>query len=281
VTVLAVDWSGRQRGEQRYLWSAEAEAGELARLEAGKTRAELVDTLVARVDEDPGLVVGFDFSFSLPEWFLGEHGYASAPDLWDAATRSGEEWLRQCAPPFWGRPGHPRPPLPEHFRATEAAMAAVGGIRPKSTFQIGGAGSVGTGSLRGFPMLARLRHAGFAIWPFDAPARAPVVVEIYPRALTGAVVKSDPDARRRYLEDRYPRVAPELRDRAIASEDAFDAAVSALVMSSEEAALRTLPTIADRTLRREGCVWTPARGVTRTRPPVRCGAAPPTRRSRG
>lgn len=257
--MLAVDWSGRRSGEQRHLWVAEAIDGALVSLEAGRSRAALIEHLVGRAETDPTLVVGFDFSFSLPAWFLDERGYRSAPELWDAATREGEQWLHSSAPPFWGRPGHPRPHLTEHFRVTEAQIAAVGGIRPKSTFQIGGAGSVGTGSVRGFPALVRLQDAGFAIWPFDVPARPPVVIEIYPRTLTGAVVKSDPSARTAHLDRHHPGLEPGLRDRAIASEDAFDAAVSALVMSRHESALRDLPELHDPVVRREGWVWEPVR----------------------
>jgi Protein of unknown function (DUF429) len=267
VTVLAVDWSGRKTGERRYVWTAEAADGELVGLACGRSRAQLTDDLVARADADPGLVVGFDFSFSLPAWFLDERGYAGAPDLWEAATRDGERWLADCAPPFWGRPGRRRPELPEHFRVTEAELTAVGGIRPKSTFQVGGAGSVGTGSLRGFPLLARLRAAGFAIWPFDVPAAPPVAVEIYPRLLTGEVVKSDPAARRAHLDRLYPGLAAPWRDLAVGSEDAFDAAVSAVVMSHHEAELRALPALDDPVLRREGRVWDPAiSSPTRSRP---------------
>jgi Protein of unknown function (DUF429) len=153
--------------------------------------------------------------------------------------------------------GPPRPALPEHLRRTEAALDAVGGIRPKSTFQVGGAGSVGTGSIRGFPVLARLRAAGFAVWPFDTPAVPPVVVEIYPRALTGAVVKSNAAARHAYLAQLQPELPGALHDLAVASEDAFDAAVSAIVMSRHADELHALPAIDDPTLRREGQVWTP------------------------
>ena len=213
MSVLAVDWSGRRAGERRYLWIAEAVDGVLVGLEAGRSRVALIDHLVARLEADPTLVVGFDFSFSLPVWFLDDRGYATAPDLWDAAAREGEQWLQSSAPPFWGRPGRPRPLLTEHFRITEAHVGAVGGIRPKSTFQIGGAGSVGTGSVRGFPALVRLRTAGFAIWPFDAPAHPPVVVEIYPRTMTGPVVKSDPAARVAHLDRHHPGLDPGLRDR--------------------------------------------------------------------
>jgi hypothetical protein len=273
VTVLAVDWSGRRSGEARHLWTAEATGGTLLALTAGRTRDELVDDLVARLDHDPSLVVGFDFSFSLPAWFLDAQGWAAAPDLWDAAASRGEHWLRECAPPFWGRTGRTRPPGQEQLRRTEAGIAAVGGIRPKSTFQIGGAGSVGTGSVRGFPALARLHAAGFTIWPFDAPALPPVAIEIYPRALTGAVVKRDPAARRAYLDTRYPALPRELRDLASGSEDAFDAAVSALVMSLHEPALRALPALDDAVLVREGWVWTPASApeLTPAAPPVATG----------
>jgi hypothetical protein len=136
-------------------------------------------------------------------------------------------------------------------------MVAVGGVRPKSSFQIGGAGSVGTGSVRGFPALAALQDAGYAIWPFDAPAATPVALEIWPRAFTGAVVKSSPTARATYLDVHLPEMSPAFRDAAVRSEDAFDAAVSAVVMSRHEADLRTLPPAVHPVELREGCVWTP------------------------
>jgi hypothetical protein len=253
VGVVAIDWSGRRTGERRHLWVAEAYDGTLSRLECGRTRAEIVDELVARAGEVPGVVVGFDFSFSLPAWFLAARGFGDARSLWEAAARDGEQWLRDCEPPFWGRPGRPRPQLPGHLRRTEAAVAAVGGIRPKSSFQIGGAGSVGTGSVRGFPALLRLQDAGYAIWPFDDPAPPPVAVEIWPRALTGPVVKSDPVARAQHLDAHLPGLTAELRAAAVGSEDAFDAAVSAVVMSRHEARLRTLPPVEDAGV--EGEVW--------------------------
>jgi hypothetical protein len=257
LTVHAVDWSGRRTAERKHLWTAEADDGTVLRLEAGRSRTEVVDELVARATEVPGVVVGFDFSFSLPEWFLDEQGFAGARDLWDAAALDGERWLRDCDPPFWGLPGRRRPELVGHLRRTEAEVAAVGGIRPKSSFQIGGAGSVGTGSVRGFPALARLQDAGYAIWPFDAPASPPVAVEIWPRTFTGAVVKSDAAARAAHLDLHLPELTTELRDLAVGSEDAFDAAVSAVFMSRHEAELRALPAVDDAAARREGRVWSP------------------------
>jgi len=259
--VLAIDWSGRRTGAEKHIWIAEATAGELVRLEPGRTREQVQDHLVA-LARDEELVVGLDFSFSLPEWFLDARGHRTAPELWDAAASAGEDWLRACEPPFWGRRGRPRPELPAHFRRTEAGLAAVGGVRPKSTFQIGGAGSVGSGSVRGFPVLAALQRAGFSVWPFDPP-RLPLVVEIYPRLMTGPVVKSDPEARRAHL-DAVAGISPPWRDLAAASEDAYDAAVSAVAMSLHLDDLLALPLVEDPVSCREGCVWQPPRaGITR------------------
>src|SRR5712691_4647107 len=54
---------------------------------------------------DNRLAVGLDFAFSFPAWFLTDHGHKSVRELWAAAELHGEEWLKECAPPFWGRPG--------------------------------------------------------------------------------------------------------------------------------------------------------------------------------
>jgi hypothetical protein len=258
VRVVAVDWSGRATGEGRAIWLAEARAGELVRLENGRTRDQLTDHVLALAAADPELVVGFDFSFSLPAWFFAERGLATVDELWSSAARDGERWLADCDPPFWGRPGRRRPALPSHLRVTEVAIASPGGVRPKSTFQVGGAGSVGTGSIRGWPVLTRLRSAGFAIWPFDH-ARFPLAVEVYPRACTGAVVKSDPAARAALLKERFPELPGSLRVLAVGSEDAFDACVTALVMDAHADGFAELAWPADRARRLEGWAWVPPR----------------------
>ncbi len=141
------------------------------------------------------MVVGFDFSFSYPAWFLRELGIGSAPEFWRlVADGQGERWLhRDCEDGrFWGRVGslrHGKKPAEfcgEHAHrmlrraetvlkvraeiADPLAAARIAGIAPKSVFQIGGAGAVGTASLRGMPGLLRLREAGFRIWPYDAPS---------------------------------------------------------------------------------------------------------------
>jgi hypothetical protein len=254
--IVAVDWSGRESGAEKAIWLAEIRGGHPVRLECGRDRAGLVQDLISTKRRSAELIVGMDFAFALPSWYLEQRGLGSASELWELAARDGESWLRRCEWPFWGRPGIKRHDLPEHFRRTDLAVPDSNGVRPKSVFQIGGAGAVGTGSIRGMPALRALREAGFSVWPFDEP-RLPVVVEIYPRILTGPVVKTSPSARRAYLTRRYPELDPGIAERAQASEDAFDALVSALVMHAHVDELLGLAPSRDPAILREGWIWWP------------------------
>ncbi len=253
-TCIAVDWSGARIGAERRIWLAEVRAGQLVRLENGRSPADLARELIDTASRVPLLVVGLDFAFSFPDWFLDEHLAVSAHELWKLAEKEGESWLAACEPPFWGRPGRPRPvdARERGYRQAELMLDR----RPKSVFQIGGAGSVGTGSLRGMATLNKLHEAGFRIWPFDSPAH-PIAFEIYPRLLTGPVVKSNADHRKDYFAQRYPSLCAQWGELVAGSEDAFDAAVSALVMSQNECVLASLPDCQDPLIRREGCIWYP------------------------
>ncbi len=256
IRAIAVDWSGaKARDGADGIRLAEAVDGRLLRVEGSRGRAAVAACLIGEAERDPDVVVGLDFAFSLPGWFLEERGLSSGPLLWELVEQEGERWLAGCEAPFWGRPGRCRSAEPG-FRRTDREFEAVAGIRPKSVFQIGGAGAVGTGSLRGMPLLRRLRDAGFRVWPFDA-AGAPLVVEIWPRLLTGPVVKSRQEARRAHLRARYADQAPLLLTAAEESEDAFDAAVSAIEMSRRAKELLTLPAVEDPVLRLEGRIWQP------------------------
>ncbi len=243
------------------MWLAESGENGLVRVERGRDRDEVVQHLVECAEREPELVVGLDFAFSFPKWFLDERGLTRARELWELVARVGEGWLDQSPAPFWGRPGCPRTPATDGrspWRLTESDVTRVRGVGPKSIFQIGGAGSVGTGSLRGMPYLALLQDAGFSIWPFDRP-RLPMVVEIYPRYLTGAVNKSSELARALYLQTRLAREAPALLDLAASSEDAFDAAVSAACMQRFADDFGRLERRRRELDRSEGRIWAPIR----------------------
>jgi hypothetical protein len=261
VLVAAADWSGAARREDRSLWLAEADTnGRRITALTPMTRQQAGDRLLdmAAAAGPAGLLVGLDFGFSLPAWFLDDQRIDTATGLW-ADTARLEGWLSECRPPFWGRPGCPRPDQ-SHWRRTELATSP----RPKSVFQIGGAGAVGTASLRGMPILHRLQSHGFAIWPFDGVAEhgGQTVVEVWPRLAIGPVVKSSPAGRVQWLSDpagaaRRGAIPAPLSALCAASADAFDAVAAALALVDSP----PLPEVEDPIIRREGWIWDPDRAV--------------------
>jgi hypothetical protein len=291
--VIGIDWSGRvdSAGQRRHIWAGiwtRDDSGNVTvKLESGRTRSAIAEWLIALSAETPRMIVGFDFCFSYPAWFVrDEHGCKTAPAFWQhiADNDHAERWLTRSHEDtrFWGKP-HKRPAefsgehLHRMMRATDIdckliahipeaeRQARVKGITPKSVFQIGGSGSVGTASLRGFPVLLRLREAGFRIWPFDKPrlASKPLVVEMYTRLNTGAVHKSNPAARAAYLlrkRREYPEYAAlgrTVMQRARGSEDAFDALVSTMVMAARRDTFAVLPRPRDPLHGIEGWTWAP------------------------
>jgi hypothetical protein len=227
VRILAVDWSGNasRTAARRCIWIAEARGGVLQRLEGGRDRDEVTELLAAEAARDGELVVGLDFAFGLPEWYARARAASTAREVWRLVEREGEAWLSDPQPPFWRsrKPAFTQPEL----RRTEQEVVD-GAIRPKSVFQLGGAGQVGTSSLRGMPYLLPLSER-FSIWPFDQP-RLPLVVEIYPRLFREAV-----------------RDAP--------NEHARDAAAAALAMSRWSGDWSALPRSPQDAL--EGRIWRP------------------------
>lgn len=251
---IAVDWSGAVTGAASRIWIARATAGVLTSLVAPGGRDAVRDALVARRLDAAPCVVGLDFAFSMPAWFIESRGWGDVGALWGAARDHGETWLAACEAPFWGRPGTRRPHDDARgLRETERDWSMT--QKPKSVFQIGGAGSVGTGSVRGMPMLLALRAAGWAVWPFDAPS-SHTLVEIYPRIFTGPVVKSSAGAREEHLMRVGERVGAEFIDAMVASEDAFDAGLSAIAMSAAIARAPLL-SVTNPIARIEGQIWVP------------------------
>jgi len=288
--IVAVDWSGRVdvAGQRRHIWAGTWTRGRVT-LEAGRTRDELVEWLIAMARETPRMVVSLDCCFSFPAWFLAEHGCATVFEFWKkVAAGQGERWLaRECEEierdvRFWGAP-HKRPEefcganLHRMLRLTDVdnkvtpklvgedpeRAAKVHGITPKSPFQIGGSGSVGTGSLRAMPSLLRLWQAGFRVWPFESSRLAstkpqPLLVEMYTRLLTGAVKKSNADARKAYLvAKKYEGLSRGAIAKALASEDAFDALVCCMEMARFHEEFAQLKATKNETLRLEGITWRP------------------------
>jgi hypothetical protein len=83
-----------------------------------------------------------------------------------------------------------------------------------------------------------------------------LLVEIYPRLLTGEVVKSDHASRRAYV-DRDSWIPLDLTEHAAATEDMFDAAISALGLAEHQEELMALKRQPEYAL--EGAIWRPGR----------------------
>jgi hypothetical protein len=257
--LIAIDWSGALSlaEQRRRIVAADWDNGNLT-LASGRTREETTAWLIDQSHRTPAMVVGLDFSFSLPAWFVKDLGAASIEKFWQIGAANAEHWLANCAAPFWGRPGRACPtdhraPSWRGYRRCELPENIKGS--PKSTFQVGGAGAVGTGSLRGLPTLIALRQAGFSVWPFHPPV-LPCVVEIYPRSFTGVVNKGSREARAAYLQRHLPAITSgSLLQTAADSEDAFDALCSVTGMVRQREEFASLQQARDAVERIEGAIF--------------------------
>ena len=258
VRTIAIDWSGAKRAAGEKIFWAEFRDGRAVCLENGRDRDQTIERLIESAKGLDHVVAGLDFAFSCPAWFLRYQEHLHVGAFWDAVGHRCDEWLEECSPPFWGRRGQKcRIAKEKLFRRTELRTEPVAGVRPKSVFQLAGGGHVGTGSLRGMAFLPKLRQAGFAIWPFDRPTSS-VLIEIYPRLLTGKVNKSNKQARIDYLSrPEFQSLPTEWRQTAVSCEDAFDAGISAFRMTQHANQIERLQQETDPEILLEGAIWNP------------------------
>ena len=192
--------------------------------------AFLVELLEA--DRTAATLVGVDFSLGYPGGTATALGLSGTPwsAMWtmlsqqitdDERNRNNRfavaarinERLTGSAAPFWGCPPSaagkcltttkPRSGASlSEFRAVEAALRNRG-HRPFSSWQLLGAGAVGSQSLVGIPVLDRLRNRfadRFDVWPYTTGLASPpstrgviVVAEVWPSMLdvgdTGELVR--------------------------------------------------------------------------------------------
>ena len=207
--ILMLDWSaaaGPRRGADS-IW-----LGDGVEHPVNLPTRTAAETALAAALAAPGRVLlGVDIGFGWPSGLARTvTGQASALAMWDwladrvqdntqsvsnyrAVAAQANGCFHGGAGPFWGdgtragTPGLPRlkpalPPGLAPLRQTETHAAATG-PKPKSMFQLAGAGAVGAQSLTCLPVLARLaRQLGpqAAIWPFQPIANARVVfTEVY------------------------------------------------------------------------------------------------------
>lgn len=280
--IIAVDWSGAKDHamQKQKIWWCDGSVDKQGRLHVsalshGKTRTEFIEWLKDQAKTRRRMLVGLDFPFSFPKGWVG-HQLSQETETWNDVVafcrENAEAILRECPPPFWGRPGTTKPRVQDFaalgldslLRKTETRTRTA-----KSVFQIGGAGAPGTAALRGIPRLLELRVAGFSIWPFDGSLEElglnHVVVEIYPRVFVSHVPKSSQEAREKFVdmvcEQERVIVRDAIRQKASVTEDAFDAFISTIAMWKElkvEGAgfdRYDITFYEDQVIRSEGWIW--------------------------
>jgi hypothetical protein len=80
VRILAIDWSGdaNARRAANRIYLAEVWNGRARPPENGRTRQQVVNYLIESAAAARGdLVVGIDFAFSMPGWYMNQRGLAA------------------------------------------------------------------------------------------------------------------------------------------------------------------------------------------------------------
>ncbi len=197
-----IDWSGalgaRQAGIAVAICGEGDAAPQLVQLTGGWSRAAVLDWLTQQAGSHSDLLIGIDFSPSLP--FDPDHGFFPG---WDVPPRNGPElWhfvdalcvadAHFAASAFVDHPEASRyfrrsnGRRGDRFAGTTGAFRQVelrcrtGGFGPaQSCFNLVGAAQVGKSSLTGMRVLNRLGGV-IPLWPFHAiGSTGPALVEIY------------------------------------------------------------------------------------------------------
>lgn len=224
---VVVDWSANSTPKvgRDSIWIAHHEPSGAIEVTNLATRAAAEAFIVDLVESDStsSTLLGVDFSLGYPEGTAGALGLSGPPwsAMWDllaeriddddrnannrfAVAAALNQRLTGRAGPFWGCPPtqatptlaatKPRPPagVLDEWRRVEARLRTHG-HRPFSSWQLLGAGAVGSQSLLGIPMIARLRRrldGRVDVWPFTTGFARPtlgdgavVVAEVWPSML--------------------------------------------------------------------------------------------------
>lgn len=193
-----LDWSGakgeRQKGIALAIAKAGVEAPALVPCEGGWSREKVLAWLREQFEAGVDIVIGIDFSPSLPfedagAFFPGWH--RSPPDarsLWALVDEIAIDDPHLAANLFVDHPLASSYFRRSHGRKGDRFGDSIGRMRvverlaaanPASCFNLVGAKQVGKSSLTGMRVLHRLCGA-IPVWPFDdIPDQGPLIVEIY------------------------------------------------------------------------------------------------------
>jgi hypothetical protein len=205
---VGVDWSGAKGARHRGIQVAVCSPGRgsprvVAPPDGAWARSALLEWTLETLGKRR-ILVGFDFSFTLPyidrdAYFPGSHrAPRCAQDLWRLVDRDSDDGLDFYAGAFVGAspfathfrtPGQVGARFSRRHKVVERACVEQGLGAPESVFHLIGPKQVGLGSLAGMRFLLALQNAApkVRIWPFDpAQSDASVVVEVFPRAFLAA-----------------------------------------------------------------------------------------------
>ena len=220
-TVVVVDWSASSspspaRPSADAIWIAVVQGGD-AVSSYHRTRAQaerhLQQVLADEAAAGRRVLVGFDFPMGYPAGFAARlTGSARVQDVWawlaarivDGPDNANNRFAVAAEMnralggpgPFWGCPAGVALPGLGPTKAVDYAALGLAERReverviPRAqpVWKLYTTGSVGSQSLMGLPVVHRLAQAGAAVWPFEDPGGASVVVaEVYPSLLAGAV----------------------------------------------------------------------------------------------
>ncbi len=239
--IAVLDWSaaGTPRQGADSIWLGLASGDQVTTMNLPTrhgAEAHLTDLIEQTLTARKRLLIGVDFAFGYPAGFARHlTGAPQALAVWDwleaqiedapdnrnnhkaVAATINRMWDGDG--PFWGNGekrdypglGRHKATLPDGLseqRATDA-LASSPLAKPKSVWQLSGAGVVGAQSLTGLPMLARLRRSfgdALGVWPFQPCESTPIVLaEVYPSMLAAevrAAMARDPDAIRDAVQVR-------------------------------------------------------------------------------
>lgn len=222
--IVVVDWSANNTPKvgADSIWVAHLDRGGTAIAVNHRTRHRAFEAVLALAAVPGRVLLGFDFPLGHPAGFAARLGLAGEPwaATWAMLADLITDDARNCnnrfevaaemnrrlgnlqfwaAPPRLAgahltttRPARGADDLPE-FRTVERHLRDQGRY-PFSVWHLLGAGSVGSQSLTGIPVVERLRHHPsirdrVRIWPFETGLRLPtghdriVVAEVWPSAI--------------------------------------------------------------------------------------------------
>jgi molybdopterin-guanine dinucleotide biosynthesis protein B len=221
-TVVIVDWSAAAkptpaRPSTDAIWIGVAESqGVNSFYHRTRAAAEIALIQILETASQAGrrVLLGFDFPFGYPHGFAERlTGTTGAPAIWtwmqrhviDGTDNANNRFALADqinagfggAGPFWGRPSglalrHLTERKTVDYRALgliERRQVEIVLPRSQPVWKLYTTGSVGSQSMMGLPVVARLTaRFGAAVWPFDACLEAPLVLaEVYPSLIDPAV----------------------------------------------------------------------------------------------